>query len=246
MLEELEAFLESYLAEKVESTRKQARIALRHWEEYVRQKPCVDIKLNTIDQFILHEKKRLKPRSLYVYLFHIAKYFHSMNRFDLKEHTMNERKRLQLQFEAEEIAEPAPIDHKGVLKMLMTVTKLRDKLILRLLLWSEIPLGCLENLKVRHIIEGERYEFHCKGRIVRGILYSDTPKIIDEIIRKKNLRQNDELIGISKRQIENLIPKYAKKIGIPYKVSPHDLREFGKNPHLRNILIQLYEDDKKR
>ena len=238
MLREIEAFLDRYLVSKSGSTEGQAISALRHWEDYVRQKPASQVKPNDIDKFILHQKKHLSLNTLSVYLFYIAKYFCWMERQDLEKHIMKERRKL----EAEENAERSiPINHHGVLKMLRVVTQPRDKLLIRLLLWTEIPIGCLENLKVRHIVEEEKYEMPCDGKIIRGVLHSDTPLIIKRIVKEKNLGQDDELVGITERQIQNLIPNYARKVGIQDKVTPLDLREFGKNPLLRNMLIELYE-----
>lgn len=242
-LDEINSFLDRYLAGKGKSTKSQARIALKHWEKYVEQTKAEHIKTYHIDQFIVEKRNQLKSRTLLPYLFHIAKYFERMDQEQLREHIMKEREKLRLEMrdEGRKVA-----IHHGVLEMLKAVTNPRDKLILRLLLWSEIPVGCLEKLKVKHVnLKERKYEVLCNdNKTIGGVLYSDIPMIVEEIEKERNLRQEDSLIGINTRQIQNLIPKYAKRVGIPYKVTPLDLREFAQNP-ARDMLIELYEKEKR-
>ena len=237
VLEEVKAFLKSYSEGKTESTRKQADIALTHWENFTRQKPT-EVEPKDVDKFIYVYMKRLKPNSRSVYLFHIGKYLAWSGRKDLEKYIMDVREKL----DAEEIAK-SPINHRDILKMLTKVTELRGKLIIRLLVFSEIPIGCLKNLRVRYIYNEKNYEMHCESKFIHGDLYSDTPRVIRNIIKERKLKPDDELIDIGERQIQNLIPDYAKKVGILKRVTPYDLRRFGKNPHLRDVLVELYEKE---
>jgi len=235
ILEEVKAFLRSYLEGKSESTKEQAKIALTHWENFTRQKPS-DVETKDVDEFIFEYLKRLKSASLSVYLFHIGKYLAWSEKPDLEKYIMNERNKLDV----EELAKSF-IDHNDVLKMLTKVTALRDKLIIRLLVFSEIPIGCLKNLKVRHIFNEKNYDVPCKGKMISGVFYSDTSEIIRRYVKERKLKKNDELIGIGERAIEYLIPDYAKKMGIKKKVTPKDLRKVGKDHFKRNVLIEMYE-----
>lgn len=244
MSDETEVFLHSYVARKDKSFKKQAHSALKLWKDSVK-KSSEQVNRDDIIQFF-YTHKNMKPRSLSVYLLHIAKYLGWKNQ-DLEKYVMEKRKAVEERIKP---ASESPIDHHGVLKMLKEVTELRDKLIVRLLLWNKIPIGCLEDLKVRDIsIKEKSYQIYCereRGGFIRGDLYSDTSKIISSIIEEKNLKSDDKLIGISVRQIQKLISEYAKKIGIPKKVNPKDLRQFGKNALLRDMLIEEYERVQKR
>lgn len=238
VLEEVKAFLRSYSEGKSESTKEQANIALTHWENFTRQKPS-EVETKDVDKFIYVYMKRLKPTSLSVYLFPIGKYLAWSGRPDLEKYIMNERKKLDV----EEIAKSL-IDHNDILKMLTKVTELRGKLIIRLLVFSEIPIGCLENLKVRHIFNEKNYDMSCEGKMISGVFYSDTSEIIRRYMKERKPKKNDELIGIGEREIQYLIPDYAKKVGIKKKVTPKDLRKVGKDPFKRNVLIEMYEEAK--
>lgn len=241
-LDEIKSFLKSYLAKKGKGTERQAKIVLSNWERFIKQSPADQVKSHEIDLFIFHKSEDLKPRTLLAYLFHLAQYFGEMQKHELKEHIMKRREKIRLEMKEKS---PKIAFHREVLKMLKALTKPRDKLILRLLLWSEIPIGCLEKLKVKDFnLKERKYEVLCgDGKIIRGVLYSDTPMIIEEIIKQNNLRQEDYLIGIKTRLIHYLIPKYAKKVGISYRVTPLDLREFAKDV-ARDMLIELYEKKK--
>jgi len=242
MIHEIEAFLENYLEGKSESMKKQARVALSHWEIFTRQKPT-QVEQNDVDRFVYNYKRLLKPSSLSVYLFYIGKFLGSSTKKDIESYIMKIRNRL----ETEETTEPSPIDHHDILKMLTEVTDPQGSLLVRLLLFSDIPIGCLEELEVRHIYDARNYEIHCKGRRISGTFHSDTPEIISYIIEEKKLtRDNDRIVGITERHVQNLIPDYARKVGIAKKVTPKDIRKFGENPHLRKILIELYEDARKK
>jgi hypothetical protein len=238
VLEEVKAFLKIYLEGKAESTKKQADVALTHWENFTKQKPF-KVEPQDVDKFFYVCLKRLNPNSLSAYMFHIGKYLAWSGRKDLEEYIMNIRKKL----DAKEIAK-STIDHHDILKMLTKVTELRGKLIIRLLVFSEIPIGCLKNLKVRHIYNEKNYEMPCKGRNISGVFYSDTAEIIKKYISEEKLKKTDGLIGIQERAIQHLIPDYAEKVEIKKKVTPKDLRMFGKDPRKREWLIEVYEKDK--
>jgi len=237
ILEEVKAFLTSYLEGKSNSFKRQAKIALTHWERFTRQKPS-DVEPKDVDKFIFEYKKRMKLSSLSVYLFHIGKYLAWAKREDLKEYIMKLRRRWGIKKNAESI------DHNDILKMLTKITELQCKLLVRLLLFSEIPIGCLENLETRHIYNEKNYEMRCKDKTISGVFYSDTPKIISERIQKESLEENDRIIGIGEREIQYLIPKYAKKVGIKKKVTPKDLRKIGKDQFKRGWLIEIYNEAK--
>lgn len=238
-LEEVKAFLKIYLEGKAESTKKQADIALTHWENFTKQKPS-KIDPKDVDKFVYVYLKRLEPSSLSAYLFHIGKYLAWSEKKDLEEYIMNIKKKL----DAEQITK-SNIDYQDILNMLENVTELQGKLIIRLLLFSEIPIGCLKNLKVRHIYNGKKnYEMKCKGRSINGVFYSDTSEIIKKYISENKRKDDDGLIGFSERKIQYLIPDYAKKVKIKKKVTPKDLRKFGKDPDKRKWLIDVYEEHK--
>ncbi|MCK4482125.1 hypothetical protein KAU55_02790 [Candidatus Bathyarchaeota archaeon] len=244
-MDEIKSFLKGYLAKKGKGTERQAKIILSNWEKFIEQKSAVEVKPRDIDLFIFRKSKDWKPRTLLAYLFHLAQYFGGMQEDKLKERIMERRKEIR-----DEMKEKSPkiAFHREVLKILKAVTDPRHKLILRLLLWSEIPIGCLEKLQVKDFnIKERKYETRCNddGKTIHGVLYSDIPIIIEEVMKQNNLRQENYLIGIKTRTIHSLIPKYAKKIGITYRVTPLDLREFAKNP-ARDMLIEEYERVQKR
>ena len=233
-LHDVKAFLKQYLEGKGTS---QARIALWHWENFTEQKPS-EVDQRVIDKFIYEFKKRLKPNSLIVYLFHIGEYLAWSGKKDLKKYIMERRKKLK----AEDTTEH--LDHHDVLKMLMEVEELLGKLLVRLLLFSEIPIGCLEELRVRHIHGGKNYDMYCERahKWISGTFYSDTSDIIDQYIEGKN--EDEEVIGIKQREIQYLITDYAKKVEIDKKVTPKDLRKIGKDKFKRDWLIEEYEKNK--
>ena len=237
-LDEMKSFLKSYLAKKGEGTKRQARIILSDWEKFIKQKTAKEVKPHHINLFIFRKSEDLKPRTLLAYLFHLAQYFGEMQEHELKEYVMKRRQKIKLEMKQKH---PKTDFHRDVLEMLKAVTKPRHKLILRLLLWSEIPIGCLERLKVKNFnLKEKKYETLCNDiKIIRGELYSDTPTVIEEVIKQNNLNQEDYLVGIKTRTIHSLIPKYAKKVGILQRVTPLDLREFATNP-ARDMLIEFY------
>lgn len=241
MLDEIEAFLLEYFKGKGKSTKRQARIALKHWENFSKQKPT-QVEPKDVNRFVYEYLKRLEPNSLSVYLFHIGKFLSSSGKKELEKHIVKIRKGL----ESEGVTEPSAVDYHDVLKMLTEVTEPEGKLLVRLLVFSDIPIGCLEELEVRHIYDKRNYDMYCKRKRISGTFYSDTPEAISNIINEKGLKDdNDKIIGITERHIQNLIPDYAKKVGIKKKVTPKDLRRFAKNRDLRNWLIDEYEKRKK-
>ena len=242
-LKEIEGFLKSYLKGKSEITKKQADIALTHWENDIRQKLSSQVKKNDIDMFVFRKKEHLKPNSLVVYLFHIGKYFAWSERKDLEKYVMRIRKRIRKKLKTKETVES--IDHNDILEMLMEVAELQGKLWIRLLLFSEIPIGCLKNLKVRHIFDKNKYQIPCKGKMINGVLHSDTPEIINKYIEEEKLKENDEIIDISIRKFQYLIPKYARRVGINKAVTPKDLRKIGKDSFKREWLSEVYVKAKK-
>lgn len=244
MLDEIEAFLREYLKGKRESTKRQTRIALKHWENFTKQKP-IQVEQKDVNRFVYEYLRLLEPNSLSVYLFHIGKFLSSSGKKELEKYIMKIRNGL----ESEGVTEPSPVDYNDVLKMLTEVTEPESKLLVRLLVFSDIPIGCLEELKVRHIYVRKKYDMYCEraGKRISGTFYSDTSEIISNIIKEKKLSNDDDkIIGITERHVQNLIPDYAKKIGIKKKVTPNDLRRFGKNRDLRNWLIDEYEERKKK
>lgn len=253
MLNVFEAFIDHYFGEKATSGEGQARAALKQWENQTGQDPYqVDPK--DVDRFVykkLHEPKkkdRLKPSSLSLYLLYIAKFYEWLGLGEgdlaqykmLAKYTMEKSRRLMKQ-----IDEPSRIDLQEVVKMLMKISELQGKLWVRLLVFSKVPIGCLNSLRVRHVYNEGNFEMDCKGKIVRGVLYSDTPEIVSEYIEENELELEDKLVDISERQIQYKIPRYAKKVGITKRVTPKDLKEFGKDPRLRRWLIAEYEKEKK-
>ena len=237
VLGETKAFLKSYLEGKSESTKTLFNIALTHWENFTQQKPS-DVESKDVDKFVYVYRKHLKSSSLSVYLVPIGKYLAWSGRKNLEAHI----KKIRRNLDAEAIEESPP-NHNDILKMLTKIKDLRARLIIRLLLFSQIPISCLKNLKVRHIYGEKNYEIPCKGKMISGILHSDTSKIIRRYITEKNLKENDRIIGIGEREIQYLIPDYAKEVGIRKKVTPKDLRKFGKDQIKRNWLIEIYEKD---
>ena len=248
MLKIFEEFIDHYFEGKTGSER-QARAALKHWENHTGQDPYqVDPK--DVDHFVYEKleapkkKDRLKPRTLSLYLLYIAKFYEwlglgqrdSARYTMLAKYTMEKSRRLTKQ-----IDEPSRIDLQEVVRMLMKITELQGKLLVRLLVFSKIPIGCLNGLRVGHIYNVRDYEVDCKGKTIRGVLYSDTPEIVNAIRKERKLGTDDRLIDVSVRQIEYLVPRYAKKVGITKSVTPKDLKEFGKNPRLRKWLIEEYE-----
>ncbi len=229
MTREIDAFLRGYLAEK-KSAKVQIRSAFKEWEKFVDGKPAAQVEFKDIDQFILlkrtpsNDAKAWSPKTLTIYLPHIGEYFGRQGRLDLANYVVNERLKIQ-----KETKKGAPANHLDVLKMLNSANSLRDKLVLRLLLLSDIPIGCLGELKVRHIINGKEYEILCNGELKRAELDPETVKIISDTIEETRLGQNDNLIGIGERQIQQWMGEYAKEIGAPNKVTPMDIREFGRS-----------------
>ena len=252
-LDDIKAFLEHYLKGKGNSMKVQAKVALWHWENFTGQKPT-KAGHSDVDRFVHRkrhapkEKDRLEKGTLSVYLLHIAKFYEWLGRgkpdpkFAVLAECMMDKSR---ELKPEETAEH--VNHRDVLKMLMRVEELQGKLLVRLLVFSEIPIGCLEELKVRHIYDRKNYDMYCEraGKRISGTFYSDTSEIISRYIEEKNLNENDEIIGIKQRQIQYLITDCAKRVGIKKKVTPKDLRKFGKDPIKRKWLIEEYEKMKK-
>jgi len=253
MLEIFRTFINRHY--KGKTGERQAEAALKLWEKHTKQNPH-EAGHQDVDSLISKKleapikKDRLTPKTLSLYLLYIAKFYdwlargkpHLVRYTTLAEYIMEKSNQLV----TKEIADEAnSVDHKDVLKMLIGIRELLGKLLVRLLVFSKIPIGCLNSLRVREIYDKRKYQTYCKGRTIEGDLYSDTPEIISEYIEKNELKNNDKLINISERHIQNLIPDYAHKIGIEKKVTPRDLRKFGKNLDLRNWLIEEYEKTKK-
>lgn len=249
MLRVFEEFIDYYFGEKTRSGEKQARAAFELWENHTGQDPYQvdpkDVDHLVYEKLHAHEKKdRLEPSSLSLYLLYIAKFYEWLGLGELNsarykmlaKYAQEKSRRLTKQ-----IHEPSRITLQEVVRMLMGIAELQGKLLVRLLVFSKIPNGCLNSLRVRHISNERNYEMNCRGKTICGDLYSDTPEIVDAVIEERKLRSDDRLVDISERQIQYLIPKYAKEVGLTKRVTPKDLKEFGKNARLREWLIQEYE-----
>ena len=256
MLEIFEVFINQYFEGKIGSGVKQAKPALKHWENHIGQDPYRVVHAD-VDRFshkklyALKKKDRLKEGTLSAYLFYIAKFYDWLGRGNqpdsakytaLANYIMKKSRKVK----SKEIVEPDFIDVEEVVKMLTEITELKGKLLIRLLVFSKIQEGCLKNLGIGDIYNERNYEMDCKGKTIRGVLYSDTPEVINAIKERRKLTIEDKLVDISVRQIQYLIPKYAKKVGITKRVTPRDLKEFGKNQRLRKLLIREYESTKKK
>jgi len=253
MLEIFRTFINTHY--KGKTGQRQVEAALELWEKHTRQKPY-QVGISDVDSFVDEKlnaperKDRLRPRALSLYLLYIAKFYEWLG--DSKPESekyvklakyIKEKSR---EVKPKKNAEPSSVDHHDVMKMLMEFTELSGRLLIRLLVFTNIPIGCLNNLEKRHIKNNEReYEMKCRGKSISGVLYSDTPDIIREYIEKKKLENEDKFLDISERHFENLIPDYAGKVGIEKRVTPRDLRKFAENPDLRNWLIEDYEEAKK-
>lgn len=253
MLDIFEAFIDDYFTGDMTGA-KQARAAFKLLGNYTGQNPY-QIGASDIARLIHRkltapkEEDRLEQSSLSLYLFYIAKFYEWLGHLNpdsakyttLAKHIKKEIRKLK----AEEVTDSDFIDIPDIVKMLTEITELEGKLLVRLLAFSKIPIGSLNRLRVGHIYSEGEYEMDYKGKTIRGVLYSDTPEIINATKERRNLETDDKLLDISVRQIQYLIPKYAKKIGITEKVTPRDLKEFGKTPRLRKWLIREYEKTKK-
>lgn len=248
MLEIFEVFIDSYFVGKTGN--RQAEAALKHWENHAGQDPY-QIDLKDVDRFVYKklnapkDEDKLKPATLSLYLLYIAKFYEWLGGLEKPDSayyaTLAKYMREKSAKLAAQIHEPSGIDLQDAVEMLTEITDLQGELLVRLLVFTEIPVGCLNDLRVRDIHNDGTYGMNCGKKIIDGLFYSDTPQTIHKYIVEKKLQSDDKLIDMSQRQIEYLIPRFARKAGISKRVTPKDLKEFGKDRRLRKWLIREYE-----
>jgi len=113
-------------------------------------------------------------------------------------------------------------------KMKPHTTGPRNRLIIRVLVVTGLRVSELAALRVEDVDlrEGLIYVWSGKGRKQRTVLAdAETLRILAERCHGRDSK--DSLIGLQKRQIQNIVKRYARAAGVKWAehVSPHRLRD---------------------
>jgi len=215
--------------------------SLLDWENYClsRENPNSNIEIKDITGYVNNLFNRAKPvnsRTAAHYLGFLVAYLKHDNREDLANYANNEKKKCVKKFrEADKNAKSMPI--KDVVELYKSAP-LRGKILIRLLLLQTlIPIQSLETISFIQTSEG-KYQFNIDGNIINSI-DEETIKLAEPLIKENILKGDRRLLDIAARTFEANIHNYAESVHLSYKVTPKDLRKFGRNHHPDDLMEML-------
>ena len=232
--DKMRVYLDIHLASKGPESKKLADISLRHWQKYLssREDPNRDIKIEDVTRYISNLQKKESIRTTSSYLGQLENYFgYQQPKKELADYVTQKMKEL-----AKEIVKIeknfVPMRHREISGLYQRAS-LVDKILIRLLLLEKLPISGLGKISVRKYSNGE-YEFSIGKEKIS--INEETVKIAKPLIEKNIKKSGNKLLRISTRQIQKRIHTAGEKINLPYKVSPKDLRRFGKNHHPNDLM----------
>lgn len=126
---------------------------------------------------------------------------------------------------------------KDIIRLYQSAS-LENKILIRLLLLETLPIKGLGKIFVKQDSKGE-YDFNFDGKQIISI-NPETVKIAKPLIDENISKGDNKLLSIgSPRQIETRIHEAGEKLTLPHKVTPKDLRKFGKNHHSDDLMEML-------
>jgi Flp pilus assembly protein CpaB len=177
--------------------------------------------------YIIDLDNRVETRTAAYYLGFLVAYLKHENREDLANYANNKKKEFVKKFrEADKKVKSIPI--KDVVTLYKSAP-LIGKIMIRLLLLENLPIKSLEKISFIQTSEGN-YQFNIDGNIINSI-NEETIRLAEPIIKENILKGDKRLLAIVSRTIEENIQGYAKKISLSNKLTPRDLRKFGRNLH---------------
>lgn len=232
--DKMRVYLDVHLASKGPEIQKLADISLRHWQKYLLswEGPNRVIKIEDVTRYISNLQKKVSIRTTSSYLGQLENYFgYQPKKKELADYVNKKMKEL-----AKEIVKIeknfVPMRHRDISGLYQRAS-LADKILIRLLLLEKLPIRCLEEISVRQYSNGE-YEFSIGKEKIS--INEETIKIAKPRIEKNIKKSDNKLLGFSTRQIQKRIRTAGEKINLLYKVSPKDLRRFGKNHHPADLM----------
>ena len=251
---DIEVFLTDSLRTAGTAKKKLYKYSMKAWDEYCSTERLLPQKAEEkdIDGFV---EWGIRERNWDIgvaitYLIPLSVFFGKRNK-PLRRYILGKQKALRNQKKDTETEKPddtQPLVFDIALKLLEAAEELRDRLCLWLLIVEGMSNLCLQKIQVRHI--DFRQMTYCVDFNSRpsekGRLRSSTVKLIEICKEKYHLEQDDGLLGIRERTIQNLAKKYARQIHLPQwkSITLNMLRKLGNSNDLRVLLVRAYEKKK--
>jgi len=139
---------------------------------------------------------------------------------------------------------PNYLELDEVRRLLSVVDKVRDLLILRLMVFVGLRVSEVAGLKISDVNfrEGElkvRWETAKRQKERMVVIDEETGRLLYQFALDKGLERGDFFFAsqkserISTRQIQYMVKNYARRAGLPYWVTPHKLRHTFATHQLR-------------
>jgi hypothetical protein len=207
------------------------------WEKYCLSQKPPDSKIERKDMtsYFIDIRNRVGARTASHYLGFLVPYLKHEKLEDLAVDANNKKKEYSAEVRrADKNSKLIPV--KDVVKLYKSVPLLRDKVLIRLLLFqNDIPIKDLDKISFIQLSKG-KYQFNIKGTIIPNI-NEETIKLAGPLIQENIEKGDSTLLGIAERTIEINIHDYGERANLSYEVTPNALRKFGV------VIRQIYIDE---
>jgi len=225
---DMKNYLDRFFGHKKPELRQLAEVSLKHWQSYLLSldNPYRPLETKDITRFVSQLNKKLgSPRTVSNYLGQLVLYFkHTYN-----EELTNAIKR-ELKVFDKEIAKAEknklPIRVSEV-QTLYRAAILPDKVAIRLLLFENIPITKLGKIYFFEELNGK---YHFSVNKEEKSLNEETIKIAKPLLKEVK-GDNKRLLDFGDRQLDQHFYDLCIELGMINKITPMDLRKFGKNHH---------------
>ncbi len=214
-------YLETVCSDQSSALRNLAEISLRHWQKYLlsRDNPNSEIGIKDLTRFISNlRNNQATPITVANYLGQLVGYFNHESRQDLADFATDRKKMLQKQGKKKIV----PIRVKDLMS-LYRMSDTEDKVLMRLLLFGDIPIGSLGKIVVSKENSG-KLNFRVGSEFYR--VDETTIKIAEPLMSNNN---SNLLSFTSDRQVAAHIHDLAQKLNVDYTIQAKTLRMFGKH-----------------
>jgi hypothetical protein len=205
------------------------------WEKYClsQKTPNTNAEKKDMTNYIIDLRKRVEARTAAHYLGFLVAYLKHEKLDDLALYANEKKKEFAEEYrKADKKAKSMPI--KDVVTLYKSAP-LRGKILIRLLLLqTDIPIESLGKISFIQISKG-KYQFNIDGNI-RDI-NEETIKLAEPLIKENTEKGDKRLLTIGARTFEENIHDYAERANLSYRITPKDLRKFGK------IINQIMNQD---
>jgi hypothetical protein len=212
-----------------------ALTSLMDWEKYClsQKTPNTNAEKKDMTNYIIDLRKRVEARTAAHYLGFLVAYLKHEKLDDLALYANEKKKEFAEEYrKADKKAKSMPI--KDVVTLYKSAP-LRGKILIRLLLLqTDIPIESLGKISFIQISKG-KYQFNIDGNI-RDI-NEETIKLAEPLIKENTEKGDKRLLTIGARTFEENIHDYAERANLSYRITPKDLRKFGK------IINQIMNQD---